>query len=281
MSSVTIFWQQRLGAGGEGEVFKGKWQGLDVAVKVPRNHHAIAYDPRARAAACQGLREEILRRSHVRGDHHVRVLHDGLDHPVPCLVLELATGSLADEMDAVKRVGRAYSPLEALGRIEEILCALREIHSANIIHRDIKPANFLKFPDGRIKLNDFGLGRTADRACSQQTQAFKGTPMYAAPEQVFGGCVTGQSDLWSVGAILHEMLYGVVPDKFRHPVGFPHRVDVRDELRAFLGSLLAHDPQKRFSSATQALNSLAQVRLAYSTQEHRCPRCGRVHGRRQ
>lgn len=277
MQNIEIFWDQKLGAGGEGEVYKGRYQGKIVAVKVPHNPHLLAQDPALRAAGRQGLEIEWNRRILVKGEHHVKALARALDQPIPCLVFELAEkGSLADEMAAMKLRGRVYEPLVALARVEEILCALKEAHGCNVIHRDIKPANFLKFSDNSIKLNDYGLGRTADRACSQQTRFFRGTALYAAPEQLAGGCVTERADLYAVGAIMHEMLFGVTPNRGAW-LAMPSRAAVRSELRTFVATLLANDPSGRFCCAPRALRELATVRSAYDATARPCPRCSQIH----
>lgn len=280
MHNIEIYWDKKLGQGGEGEVYKGRLEGREVAVKVPHNHQLVVQVPLLRAEARRGLEEEYQRRNIVQGEHHVKMLGHGLDHVFPFLVLELAEmGSLADEMEEMKRRGQIYEPLAALARIEEILCALQEAHNSNIIHRDVKPANFLKFADGRIKLNDFGLGRTADRACSNQTKFFRGTPQYAAPEQLNGQCVTKRADLYAVGVILHEMLFGTRPNASSRVLTLPSRPDVRPELRAFLESLLAHDPDRRYCCAPRSLRELQEVRSAYQAVARPCPRCGQYHHR--
>lgn len=278
MQTIEIFWDQKLGAGGEGEVFKGRYAGQAVAVKVPLNHRMMWQVPHLRAAGREGLQNELQRRNHVQGEHHVKLLTAALDNPIPCLVFELAEkGSLADEMAEMRKRGEMYQPLAALARIEEILCALREVHDCNIIHRDVKPANFLKFADDRIKLNDFGLGRTADRACSQQTQLFRGTAVYAAPEQLAGLCVTHKADLFAVGAILYEMLTGVLPGSNVRPLVMPAGPTIRPELRTFGGMLVALAPENRYCCARKALNELAGVRTAYQARSRPCPRCGQFH----
>jgi len=278
MQTIEIFWDQKLGAGGEGEVFRGRYGGQTVAVKTPHNPHQLERIPVLRAAGRQGLENELQRRNLVQGEHHVKLLAHGLDHTIPFLVFELAEkGSLADEMAEMRKRGESYQPLTALARIEEILCALREAHDCNIIHRDVKPANFLRFADNRIKLNDFGLGRTADRACSNQTQFFRGTPLYAAPEQLAGGCVTHRADLYAVGAILYEMLTGKAPMPALRPLVLPTNPAIRQELRSFGQKLFAHNPDNRFCCAQRALNELAKVRAAYQAQARPCPRCGQFH----
>lgn len=278
MHNIEIYWDKKLGQGGEGEVYKGRLAGREVAIKVPHNRQWVVHNPQLRAEARRGLEEEYQRRNAVQGEHHVKMLAHGLDQVVPFLVLELAEmGSLADEMEEMKRRSQVYEPLAAFARVEEILCALREAHDSNIIHRDVKPANFLRFADGHIKLNDFGLGRTADRACSKQTQFFRGTAQYAAPEQLNGQCVTNRADLYAVGVILYEMLFGSRPNVLSRGLTLPYRSNVRPELRAFLERLLAHDPERRICCAARSLRELHRVQSAYQVQAKPCPRCGRYH----
>ena len=278
MKNFEIYWNQKLGEGGEGAVYKGRLNGHSVAVKVPHDHERVGRMPHLRVAARRGLEIEYRRRNSIRGEHHVKMLGHGLDHNIPFLVFEFAEmGSFADEIESMKRRGQVYDPLVALARVEEILCSLREAHACNIIHRDVKPSNFLKFADGRIKLNDFGLGRTADRACSKQTKFFRGTPVYAAPEQLNGHCVTKQADIYAVGVILYEMLFGARPDATTRSPKIPYRTHLRAEFKTFLQGLLERNPNDRYCCAPRCLRELQLVRNAYKVAARPCRRCGRHH----
>ena len=99
-----------------------------------------------------------------------------------------------------------------LDRIVEITAqvadALAFAHDHGVVHRDIKPANIMVLPNGIVKIMDFGIAMTSSGA---QTQAgtILGSPKYMSPEQISGRAIDGRSDIFSLGAILYELLTGI------------------------------------------------------------------------
>jgi serine/threonine-protein kinase len=90
----------------------------------------------------------------------------------------------------------------------QIVSALRYAHSAGVIHRDVKPANIMLTSNGVVKLMDFGLATPARGASSIDNDRVVGTPRYMAPEQMVGGYLTAEADLFSLGCVGYEMLTG-------------------------------------------------------------------------
>jgi serine/threonine-protein kinase len=91
----------------------------------------------------------------------------------------------------------------------QVLSALGYAHDAGVIHRDVAPANIIVTGDGTIKLTDFGLARTAMDIRVSASGVPVGSPWYMSPEQVRGvGALDARTDLYAVGAVLHEMLTG-------------------------------------------------------------------------
>lgn len=137
------------------------------------------------------------------------------------IVTEYIEGeSLRDKMN-----GGRLPLIEILGIIEQIAFALSAAHNAGIIHRDVKPENIMIRQDGIIKILDFGLaklteqpGESADSEVKTRIRRLTisgmifGTPSYMSPEQVRGQKdISGQTDIWSLGIILYEMITGLVP----------------------------------------------------------------------
>ena len=104
----------------------------------------------------------------------------------------------------LQRIGRL--PHEKVLEIARQLCAgLAAAHDQGVLHRDLKPANIMIDGRGHARITDFGLAVTARSSTAGE---IAGTPAYMAPEQIVGGTLTAQTDLFAVGLILHELLTG-------------------------------------------------------------------------
>lgn len=97
---------------------------------------------------------------------------------------------------------------EAVAIAAQIASGLSAAHDAGIIHRDVKPANILLTESGQAKLVDFGIAKLANGTRLTQTGSSLGTPAYKSPEQSRGETVDHRADIWSLGAVLYEMLCG-------------------------------------------------------------------------
>src|SRR5688500_3550036 len=200
-----------LGGGGMGIVVAAHHEqlGRRVALKfllpgyAAREEAAVRFAREARAAA------------RIRSEHVVRVLdvcetRDG----VPYMVMEYLEGE--DLAALVERVG-ALPIHDAVDYLLQACEALAEAHAAGIVHRDLKPANLFlaRRVDGSsiVKVCDFGIAKaTLEVANLTQTQAFVGSPVYSAPEQLLSaGAVDVRADVWALGVILYEFLTGAVP----------------------------------------------------------------------
>src|SRR6266849_3370532 len=102
------------------------------------------------------------------------------------------------------------APERAIELVVQILNAARFAHQRGVIHRDIKPHNVIVDDEGRVKVTDFGIAR-AGASDMTQTGSIMGTAQYLSPEQAQGHAVTPQSDLYSIGICLYEMLTGRIP----------------------------------------------------------------------
>lgn len=95
--------------------------------------------------------------------------------------------------------------------MNQILDGIAYAHHNNIIHRDIKPHNILIFHDGHVKITDFGIAVALSQNSITQTNSLLGSVQYISPEQARGNIVTRQSDIYSLGIVLYELLAGTVP----------------------------------------------------------------------
>jgi WD40 repeat protein/type II secretory pathway predicted ATPase ExeA len=194
--------QERIGGGGFGDVYRALQPLLkrEVAIKIIRPDYANnpEYIRRFEAEA-----QMVARLDHL----HIVPLYDYWRDPTGAyLVMRwLRGGSLRQ---ALKPGGFS---LEVVQRIlEQIGAALTVAHKQDVIHRDLKPDNILLDEQGNAYLGDFGIAK--DLATSQTTTgAIIGTPDYLSPEQIQGDPLTGQSDIYSLGIILYELLTGQKP----------------------------------------------------------------------
>lgn len=131
------------------------------------------------------------------------------------LVMELCTGGeLFDRIveEAEKHEGSAFSEQDVARYMQQILGAMRYLHSKKFVHRDIKPENFLlqnKSREAEIKVIDFGLAKHYDGTTPMKTKA--GTPYYVAPQVLIGGGYDEKCDIWSCGVICYILLCGYPP----------------------------------------------------------------------
>ena len=140
------------------------------------------------------------------------------------LVMELAEkGSLRDELRSGELAARPLA--DRIADARAVASALAAIHAAGIVHRDLSPQNMLRMGDGRLVLSDFGLATDA----SENTSIHGGTVAYMAPEVVLGGKASVASDIWSLGVVMHEMVFGAKP---RWPGAARRGGDARARARA-------------------------------------------------
>ncbi len=243
-----------IAVGGMGIVYRAHDLTLnrEVALKLPLAAQQL--DPASRA--------RFLREAHAVG---------ALDHRNVCNVYE--AGESADGHPFIAMALYAGEPLksriardgalplpDALDIARQIASGLAFAHAAGVIHRDLKPGNIMLLPDGTVKILDFGLAKFAD--VTDVSAAGMGTVGYMSPEQILGGEIDARTDLWSLGALMYEMLTGVRPFPGKDGVAISHAIlqaDVRapSTLRPGLSrsvdelvlNLLRKEPAQRYSSA--------------------------------
>ncbi|HXW89597.1 MAG TPA: protein kinase [Terriglobales bacterium] len=203
--------QSLLGAGGMGEVYRARDSRLqrDVAVKVlPR---ALSRD----ADRLRRFEQEALATATLNHPNILAVFDIGTSDGLPYVVSELLEGETLRE-----RLRSGAIPLrKALDYALQTAHGLAAAQEKGIIHRDLKPENLFLTKDGRLKILDFGLAKLTQTEPDEQasiatvsdgTEAgvVLGTVGYMSPEQVRGQSLDGRSDIFSLGAILYEMLSG-------------------------------------------------------------------------
>lgn len=182
------------------------------------------------------------------------------------LLLEFVEGETLGNL--LKR--RGALPPEISQRITiEILSGLEQAHAGGIVHRDLKPDNILIATNGAVKITDFGLASLRDLPGVTMEGMVVGTPSYMAPEQALGGETSAQTDLFSCGAMLFEMLVGsrlIAGDsigeafqnvmKYRPPDLKQYEQVIPSTLLPLLAMLLERDPSHRPESAASVKHYL-------------------------
>lgn len=180
---------------------------------------------------------------------------DGLTY----LVMELIKGDTLRS----KLKGNAHKPAEALAMMKPIFAAVSHAHSRGVVHRDLKPENVMISGDV-MKVADFGLARSGSEDKLTKTGTWLGTPQYIAPEQVRGLELTTQTDQYSLGIMLYELLSGAPPFEgdqvhviFQQISSKPASLaskqpDLSPEVVATVERMLAKEPSARFPDLSQA-----------------------------
>jgi serine/threonine protein kinase len=243
-----------IGQGGQAQVFLAEREhdGLRVALKVL--NRALRQDP----VFLQRFVREYKLLASVESPYVARIYDQGFSGDHPYIAMEfLPSGTLA------ARIREGLTTRAALRIAGQIAQALAAIHARGIVHRDLKPANILFRADGRPVLVDFGLARDM-KVNSTLTVAgqFLATPRYMSPEQCLGLPIDARSDLYSLGAVLYEMITGrkiydgansaeVITMHVNAPP--PKLADLLYAQQPLLDRLLAKDPGNRFQSAAEVV----------------------------
>jgi len=261
---------EKIGAGGMSTVYRALDLTLerDVAVKIM--HREIAAD----SDHLERFRREARAVAQLSHPYIVSVIDAGEDQGRPYIVFEYVEGETLKER--IRRMGRL--PIaEAVAYAVEIARALGYAHQRHIVHRDVKPQNVLIDAEGSAKVTDFGIARTLDQEGLTADGRVLGTTDYVSPEQALGHKVTGQSDLYSLGIVLFEMLAGEVPFKGENQVAvaMKHvrealpdvqrlRPEVSSALAAVLDRATAKDLDHRYADDLELIADLEDV-LAIET----------------
>ncbi|MBV8430063.1 MAG: serine/threonine protein kinase [Solirubrobacterales bacterium] len=196
--------EARIGAGGMSTVYRALDETLERMVAIKLLNREVSSD----SDELERFRREARAVAQLSHPHIVGVIDAGEDEGRPYIVFEYVEGETLKER--IRRLGALPIP-EAVAYAIEIARALGTAHARHIVHRDVKPQNVLIDEEGSAKVTDFGIARTLDEEGLTADGRVIGTTDYVSPEQALGQAVTGQSDLYSLGIVLYEMLTGEVP----------------------------------------------------------------------
>ena len=266
-----------LGAGGMGEVWAAHQQTLGRRVALKLLPEEVARDPSRISRFEQEARAaSALNHPNVAHIYALGQTADGRRY----IAMELVEGETLRA-----RLRSAHLPLpDAIRFAVQVAAALTAAHAVGIIHRDIKPENVMIRPDGFIKVLDFGIAKLvapspSDVAAATRTMVHTdagtvlGTAAYMSPEQVRGRDVDHRTDIWSLGAMLYEMVAGRCPfagesrsdilaailDREPAPLA-RFDPDVPSELQRIVGKALRKDRDERYQDMKDLLLDLQALR---------------------
>jgi eukaryotic-like serine/threonine-protein kinase len=256
---------EKVGSGGMSSVYRAFDPTLERWVAIKLMHRDISTDP----DQLERFRREARAVAQLNHPHVVTVIDAGEDDGTPYIVLEFVEGETLK--DRIRREDR-LPVSEAVAYAIEMGRALSCAHEHKLVHRDIKPQNILIDRDGRAKLTDFGISRSLEAQGLTATGRVLGTTDYVSPEQALGHDVTEQSDIYSLGIVLYEMLVGEAPFRadtqvavamkhVREPL--PDVQRLRPEISAALAAVVeratAKETVNRYPTVEQMVHDLEEV----------------------
>ena len=269
--------RSKIGAGGMGEVYLAQDTELDRMVAIKILPEALASDPQR----LQRFVQEAKAASALNHPHILTIHEIGTTANSRFIATEFIDGeTLRQHVNAGMKLS------DILETAIQICGALSAAHSAGIIHRDIKPENIMVRRDGYIKVLDFGLAKlTEPQGSTTDTEAptkamvntgagtVMGTANYMSPEQAKGTHVDARTDLWSLGAVLYEMITGRVPFHGETPTETVSLIlqkeaapltrftnEVPAELERIVTKALTKDREERYQTAKDLLIDLRNLK---------------------
>jgi eukaryotic-like serine/threonine-protein kinase len=271
----------KIGAGGMSTVYRAFDTVLERQVAIKLLHREIAADE----DQLERFRREARAVAQLNHPHVVGVIDAGEATPpdepmfgepvgMPYIVFEYVEGETLK--DRIRRQRRLPVP-EAVAYAIEIARALQAAHDRRIVHRDVKPQNVLIDEEGTAKVTDFGIARSLTEEGLTADGRVLGTTDYVSPEQALGRDVGPQSDLYSLGVVLYEMLTGDVPFHGENQVAVAmkhvreelpdvqlRRPEVSSALAAVVDRATAKDLDRRYRTDAELIRDLEDV-LAIET----------------
>jgi len=252
--------REELGRGGMGVVYKAHDAMLDRTV-------ALKLVPEAKGASDEQRLRLLTEARAAAGLNHPNictVYEVGEDAGVRYIAIEYVEGLTLREYIEQHRGSEAGLQVpEAASIAAQIADALEEAHRRGIVHRDIKSENIMINARGQVKVMDFGLARLRGAARLTQTSSTVGTLAYMPPEAIQGGEADARSDLFSLGAVLYEMVAGKVPFRGEHEASMMYSIlnedpvpltdtlpDAPPGLLHIINRSLEKDPADRYQSAS-------------------------------
>lgn len=255
-----------IGIGGMADVYKATdiLEDRTVAVKILKNEFADNED------FVRRFRNESKAIAVLSHPNIVKIFDVGFTDRIQFIVMEYIDGITMKEF--IEQQG-VLKWKDTVHFITQTLRALQHAHDRGIVHRDIKPQNIMLFPDGTIKVMDFGIARFAREEGKTISDKAIGSVHYISPEQASGDVTDEKSDIYSVGVMMYEMLTGVKPFDGDNPVSValmhmqndakPLREvndSVPEGLEEIVMRAMQKEPSKRYQSASEMIKDIEEFK---------------------
>lgn len=255
-----------IGVGGMADVYKANdlLENRVVAVKILKTEFADNED------FVRRFRNESKAIAVLSHQNIVKVFDVGFSEKLQFIVMEYIDGITLKEFMEQQGVLKWKDTIHF---IVQILKALQHAHDRGIVHRDIKPQNIMLFPDGTIKVMDFGIARFAREEGKTISDKAIGSVHYISPEQARGDLTDEKSDIYSVGIMMYEMLTGIKPFDADNPVTValmhmqnepktPRMLNdsIPEGLEEIVVRAIQKEPSKRYQSASEMIKDIEEFK---------------------
>ncbi|MCK5263109.1 MAG: CHASE2 domain-containing protein, partial [Gammaproteobacteria bacterium] len=260
--------EKELGKGAMGAVYLGKDPKISRVVAIK----TMALSQEFEDDELEEVKERFFREAETAGrlnhPNIVTIFDAGDEHDLAYIAMEYLKGS--DLVKYIKK-DKLLPVTKVLSLMQQAADGLGYAHSFNVVHRDIKPANIMWDPEtDSLKITDFGIARITDSS-KTKTGMVLGTPSYMSPEQLAGKRVGGQSDLFSLGVMLFQMVTGQLPfvgDSMAalmykianeaHPAPESINPDLPRCIGVIINRALQKDTEKRYQTGKQMADDIAK-----------------------
>jgi serine/threonine-protein kinase len=256
---------ERLGSGGMGVVYKALDLRLERTVALKFLPQELTHDPDARERFIQEAKAaSALEHNNICTIHEIDETEDK----------QVFISMACYEGESLKErlLKGTMDPKEALDIAIQTAQGLAKAHSKGIVHRDIKPSNLMITEDGVVKIVDFGLAKLGDQARLTRTGTTMGTVAYMSPEQADAKTTNHQTDIWSLGVVLFEMLTGELPFEGEKEASFLYSIvhkdprsmkemvsGISEDLEEIVNRALAKNLEDRYQNMDELLADLKLI----------------------
>ena len=258
--------EKELGKGAMGVVYLGKDPKISRVVAIKTMALAQEFE----ADELEEVKERFFREAETAGrlshPNIVTIFDAGEEHDLAYIAMEFLKGH---DLTRYIKPDNLLDIKLVISIVQRAAEGLAFAHLQNVVHRDIKPANIMYEPESdTLKITDFGIARITDSS-KTKTGMVLGTPSYMSPEQLAGKKVDGRSDLFSLGAMLYQMISGSLPFKADSMASLMFKItneeapdikiirpDTPEPLSRIINKALAKKAEERYQTGTEFANAL-------------------------